>query len=59
MKKISSHAELANAVNKVLTYNWADEKDDYLSHPEDSENHIFQTLLSLDQYFNPYEEKMR
>lgn len=46
MEKIQTIAQLKEAINKLLDYNWDDEKDDFQEHRNDKA-HIFVTMQAL------------
>lgn len=45
MQKIQTIAQLKDAINAMLNYNWDDEEEDYKRHKADS--HIFVTMQAL------------
>lgn len=47
-KSVPRH--IRQSIRKILDYNWADELRDFEEHVEDGPDHIFSTLVTVDNW---------
>lgn len=49
---ITSNADLEKAVRELLEYNWSDEARNFEEHQDETDCHIFVTMVALANWFD-------
>ena len=52
MRVIKSTTDLEAALRVLLDYNWKDELEDFKDHEDETDCHIFVTMVALDNFIN-------